>query len=74
MSMVQLKAPQPKYEYWVQIEDFSELHPHTRAFLEKHAIIPIEQISILDTNLFLARSWERANWAGEAYCDGRKPK
>lgn len=71
--MKQIKLPQPKYEYWVQIKDHSELHPHTRAFLEQHATVPLDQISVQETNEFLARCWNRANWAGEAYTDNRKP-
>lgn len=71
--MTVIKQPQPRYAYWVQIRDYSELHPHTRAFLEEHATQPLAEISIEDTNQFLARSWQRANWAGEAYSDGRQP-
>lgn len=68
-----MKLPQPKYEYWVQIKDHIDLHPHTRMFLQEHAKVPLESISVQETNEFLARSWNRANWAGEAWTDGRQP-
>ena len=63
----------PKYNYWVQIKDHSELVPHTVEFLESHATRPLNEISVDEINEFLCDCWRRASWAGEAYNDMTKP-
>ena len=63
--MATINLPRPKYNYYVQIKDHSDLAEHTVQFLESHATKPLNEISVQEINEFLADCWGRARWAGE---------
>jgi len=63
--MAIINIPRPKYNYFVQIKDHSDLAEHTVQFLESHATKPLNEISVQEINEFLADCWGRARWAGE---------
>lgn len=44
----------------VQINSVSELDTETREFLESHAIRPLEEIDLVDTNDFLRACYYRS--------------
>jgi hypothetical protein len=71
--MSTISLPRPKYNYFVQIKDHSELVQDTIDFLESHATKPLNEISVEEINEFLCDSYRRADWAGEAYNDTCKP-
>lgn len=72
--MATINLPRPKYNYWVQIKDHSELVQDTIDFLESHATKPLNEISVEEINTFLADCWGRARWAGEGLSADCKPE
>ena len=71
--MAIINIPRPKYNYFVQIKDHSDLVEHTVKFLETHAVKPLNEISVEDINEFLYDSWRRARFCGEGFSDECKP-
>jgi hypothetical protein len=65
--MATINLPRPKYNYFVQIKDHSELVEDTMNFLEAHATRPLNQISIDEINEFLFDSWRRARFCGDGF-------
>ena len=72
--MAIINIPRPKYNYFVQIKDHSDLVEHTVQFLESHATKPLTEISVDEINEFLYDSWSRARWSGEGLSADCKPE